>query len=118
MRKLDIQQRRNYCNVFLSRPLVRTDILRQELDWYSDTRSHIYAGALARRSKSEMDWNPWYDLYVALLDNICERLLRQSCLANNIAVLVTKEEKRGGVIKRLVVSRVRKFCGLEKSAYR
>ncbi|KAG8213014.1 hypothetical protein J3R82DRAFT_11404 [Butyriboletus roseoflavus] len=61
-----------------------------ELDYYSDTRSLIYAGSLARRSKSEMDWNPWYDLYVALLDNF---------------FLITKEEKRGGVTKRLVVSR-------------
>ncbi|KAG6373463.1 hypothetical protein JVT61DRAFT_6616 [Boletus reticuloceps] len=61
-----------------------------ELDWYSDTRSLIYAGALARRSKSEMDWNPWIGLYVALLDNF---------------LLITKEEKRGGVRKRLVVSR-------------
>ncbi|KAH0833307.1 hypothetical protein J3R83DRAFT_12372 [Lanmaoa asiatica] len=61
-----------------------------ELDWYSDTRSLIYAGALVRRSKSEMDWNPWFELYVALLDNF---------------LLITKEEKRGGVMKRMVVSR-------------
>ncbi|KAG9315323.1 hypothetical protein JVU11DRAFT_4464 [Chiua virens] len=61
-----------------------------ELDWYSDHRSFIYAGILARRSKSEMEWNPWFDLYVALLDNF---------------LLITKEEKRGGVTKRLVVSR-------------
>ncbi|KAF8547962.1 hypothetical protein OG21DRAFT_1423939 [Imleria badia] len=61
-----------------------------ELDWYSDTRSLIYAGALVRRSKSEMDWNPWFELYVALLDNF---------------LLITKEEKRGGVTKRLVVCR-------------
>lgn len=50
---------------------VCADILLQELDWYSDSRSLIYAGALVRRSKSEMDWNPWFELYVALLDNFC-----------------------------------------------
>jgi hypothetical protein len=61
-----------------------------EMDWYSDTRSLIYAGPLVRKSKSEMDWNPWFDLYVALLDNF---------------LLITKEEKRGGVMTRLVVSR-------------
>lgn len=59
-----------------------------------------------------MDWNPWFDLYVALLDNFCMRLLRENgvfCFANFVTVLITKEEKRGGVVKRLVVSRVRKF---------
>lgn len=62
-----------------------------ELDRYTDSRYLIHAGTLARRSKSEMDWNPWYDLYVALLDNY---------------LLITKEEKRpSGIIKRLVVSR-------------
>ncbi|KAH7884721.1 hypothetical protein F5I97DRAFT_1929559 [Phlebopus sp. FC_14] len=62
-----------------------------ELDWYNDQRSLVHAGMLARRSKSEMDWNPWFDLYVALLDNF---------------LLITKEEKwSGGAIKRLVVSR-------------
>ncbi|KIJ62800.1 hypothetical protein HYDPIDRAFT_29949 [Hydnomerulius pinastri MD-312] len=62
-----------------------------ELDWYNDNRSLVHAGTLARRSKSEMDWNPWFDLYVALLDNF---------------FLITKEEKRpGDVVKRLVVSR-------------
>ncbi|KAG6328251.1 hypothetical protein ID866_10838 [Astraeus odoratus] len=63
-----------------------------ELDWYNDTRSLVHAGMLARRSRSEMDWNPWFDLYVALLDNY---------------LLITKEEKQSnGVIRRLVVSRV------------
>ncbi|KIJ14322.1 hypothetical protein PAXINDRAFT_163479 [Paxillus involutus ATCC 200175] len=62
-----------------------------ELDWYNETRSLIHATPLARRSKSEMDWNPWHDLYVALLNNF---------------LLITKEEKRpGGFAKRLVVSR-------------
>ncbi|KAI6011778.1 hypothetical protein EDC04DRAFT_2958410 [Pisolithus marmoratus] len=62
-----------------------------ELALYNDMRSLEYAGTLARRSKSEMDWNPWYDLYVALLDNF---------------LLITKEEKMpGGTIRRLVVSR-------------
>ncbi|KAF9238478.1 hypothetical protein BU15DRAFT_88333 [Melanogaster broomeanus] len=62
-----------------------------ELDWYNESRSLIHATTLVRRSKSEMDWNPWFDLYVALLDNF---------------LLITKEEKRaGGIIKRLVVSR-------------
>ncbi|KAF9223416.1 hypothetical protein BS17DRAFT_705412 [Gyrodon lividus] len=61
-----------------------------ELDRYNDNRSLIHAGTLVRRSKSEMDWNPWFELYVALLDNF---------------LLITKEEKRGGFIKHLVVSR-------------
>ncbi|KAI6013474.1 hypothetical protein BKA83DRAFT_680034 [Pisolithus microcarpus] len=62
-----------------------------ELALYNDTRCLIYAGTLARRSKSEMDWNPWYDLHVALLDNF---------------LLITKEEKLpGDAIRRLVVSR-------------
>ncbi|KAI6102089.1 hypothetical protein F5141DRAFT_1241795 [Pisolithus sp. B1] len=62
-----------------------------ELALYNDTRSLVYAGTLARRSKSEMDWNPWYDLHVALLDNF---------------LLITKEEKLpGDTIRRLVVSR-------------
>ena len=43
----------------------------QELDRYTDSRYLIHAGTLARRSKSDMDWNPWHDLYVALLDNYC-----------------------------------------------
>lgn len=43
----------------------------QELDRYTDSRSLIHSGTLARRSKSDMDWNPWYDLYIALLDNYC-----------------------------------------------
>lgn len=62
-----------------------------------------------------MDWNPWFDLYVALLDNFCRHFLGLVCFcANNVAVLITKEEKRGGVTKRLVASRVREFCGLIK----
>lgn len=64
-----------------------------------------------------MDWNPWFELYVALLDNFCRYFPKQNCaffFANSATVLITKEEKRGGVVKRLVVSRVRKFCGLKK----
>jgi hypothetical protein len=50
----------------------------QDLDWYNENRSLVYSGPVARRSKSEMDWNPWTDLFVALLDNyrkFCVRLL-------------------------------------------
>lgn len=62
-----------------------------------------------------MDWNPWFDLYIALLDNFCRYFLgKLFSLAKSVAVLITKEEKRGGVMKRLVVSRVRKFYGLKK----
>ena len=65
-----------------------------------------------------MDWNPWYELYVALLDNFCRYFPKQFSFPNRVAVLITKEEKRGGVMKRLVVSRVRTFCGLTKFIYR
>ncbi|KAI6155677.1 hypothetical protein BKA82DRAFT_991323 [Pisolithus tinctorius] len=62
-----------------------------ELALYSDARCLVHAGTLARRSKSDMDWNPWYDLHVALLDNF---------------LLITKEERLpGDAIRRLVVSR-------------
>jgi hypothetical protein len=44
----------------------------QDLDWYSESRSLVYSGPVARRSKSEMDWHPWSDLFVALLDNYRE----------------------------------------------
>lgn len=110
----------NVMYYFYLLPSVRADILFQELDLYSDTRSLIYAGSLARRSKSEMDWNPWYDLYVALLDNFCRyiSLGKMILSAKSIVVLITKEEKRGGVMKRLVVSRVRKVCSLKMPKYR
>ncbi|KAL4063545.1 hypothetical protein V8B97DRAFT_1991199 [Scleroderma yunnanense] len=71
--------------------LVFNDAEIIELDRYTDSRLLIHAGTLARRSKSDMDWNPWNDLYVALLDNY---------------FLITKEERQlSGTIRRLVVSR-------------
>ncbi|KAG1722954.1 uncharacterized protein EDB91DRAFT_1240160 [Suillus paluster] len=83
------ENRVKYWNVCESLVMPKGEII--DLDWYDESRSLVYSGPLARRSKSEMDWHPWNDLFVALLDNY---------------LLLTKEEKgAGGIMKRYIMSR-------------
>ncbi|KAG2157870.1 uncharacterized protein EDB93DRAFT_730686 [Suillus bovinus] len=83
------ENRVKYWNVCESLTMPKGQIM--DLDWYNESRSLVYSGPVARRSKSEMDWHPWTDLFVVLLDNY---------------LLLTKEERRtGGILKRYVASR-------------
>ncbi|KAG1805037.1 uncharacterized protein HD556DRAFT_1328030 [Suillus plorans] len=83
------ENRVKYWNVCESLTMPKGQIM--DLDWYDDSRSLVYSGPVARRSKSEMDWHPWTDLFAVLLDNY---------------LLLTKEERRtGGILKRYVSSR-------------
>lgn len=83
------ENRVKYWNVCESLTMPKGEII--DLDWYNESRSLVYSGPVARKSKSEMDWHPWTDLFVALLDNY---------------LLLTKEERRsGGILKRYVSSR-------------
>ncbi|KAG1747212.1 uncharacterized protein EDB91DRAFT_74648 [Suillus paluster] len=83
------ENRVKYWNVCESLVMPKGEII--DLDWYDESRSLVYSGPLARRSKSEMDWHPWNDLFVALLDNY---------------LLLTKEEQgAGGIMKRYIMSR-------------
>ncbi|EGN99254.1 hypothetical protein SERLA73DRAFT_168758 [Serpula lacrymans var. lacrymans S7.3] len=61
-----------------------------DIDRYDESRSLVYSGPLARRSKSEMDWHGWNDLLVVLFDNY---------------LLLLQEKKVGSMTKRYVVSR-------------
>lgn len=83
------ENRVKYWNVCESLTMPKGEII--DLDWYNESRSLVYSGPVARRSKSEMDWHPWTDLFVALLDNY---------------LLLTKEERgAGGILKRYISSR-------------
>lgn len=83
------ENRVKYWNICESLTMPKGEII--DLDWYNESRSLVYSGPVARRSKSEMDWHPWTDLFVALLDNY---------------LLLTKEERRtGGILKRYISSR-------------
>ncbi|KAG0706814.1 hypothetical protein DFH29DRAFT_900165 [Suillus ampliporus] len=83
------ENRVKYWNVCESLVMPKGEII--DLDWYNESRSLVYSGPLARRSKFEMGWHSWNDLFVALLDNY---------------LLLTKEERgTGGIIKRYVTSR-------------
>lgn len=83
------ENRVKYWNVCESLTMPKGEII--DLDWYNESRSLVYSGPVARRSKSEMDWHPWTDLFVALLDNY---------------LLLTKEERgTGGILKRYITSR-------------
>ncbi|KAG1781631.1 hypothetical protein EV702DRAFT_1177351 [Suillus placidus] len=83
------ENRVKYWNVCESLTMPKGEII--DLDWYNESRSLVYSGPVARRSKSEMDWHPWTDLFVALLDNY---------------LLLTKEERgTGGILKRYISSR-------------
>ncbi|OAX43158.1 hypothetical protein K503DRAFT_732249 [Rhizopogon vinicolor AM-OR11-026] len=83
------ENRVKYWNLCESLVLPKGEII--DLDWYNESRSLVYSGPVARRSKSEMDWHPWNDLFIALLDNY---------------LLITKEESAaGGITKRYVKSR-------------
>lgn len=83
------ENRVKYWNVCESLTMPKGEII--DLDWYNESRSLVYSGPVARRSKSEMDWHPWTDLFVALLDNY---------------LLLTKEERGvGGILKRYITSR-------------
>lgn len=85
------ENRVKYWNVCESLMMPKGEII--DLDWYAESRSLVYSGPVARRSKSEMDWHPWNDLFVALLDNY---------------LLLTKEERgTGGITKRYITSESR-----------
>ncbi|KAG1750776.1 hypothetical protein EDB19DRAFT_1676909 [Suillus lakei] len=77
------ENRVKYWNVCESLMMPKGEII--DLDWYAESRSLVYSGPVARRSKSEMDWHPWNDLFVALLDNY---------------LLLTKEERGTGGISQ------------------
>ncbi|KZS88061.1 hypothetical protein SISNIDRAFT_460111 [Sistotremastrum niveocremeum HHB9708] len=61
-----------------------------DMDLYSDNRTLVYQGPLARRQRSETDWHGWHDMEVALLDNY---------------LLITRKEKRESGFKYIVASR-------------
>ena len=81
------------------------------MDLYDDSRTLVYSGPVARRSKSETGFSDkWLDYSAALLDNYCElgAFSALGVLSESDPVLLMQEDKRpNGVIRRYLVSRVR-----------
>ncbi|EJD49605.1 hypothetical protein AURDEDRAFT_182754 [Auricularia subglabra TFB-10046 SS5] len=61
-----------------------------DMDLYSDQRSLIFSGTLARRRRGELELKGWVDMHVTLLDNY---------------FIQTKVDERGARKRQLVVSR-------------
>lgn len=77
------------------------------MDLYSEDRSLVYSGTLARRMKFEMG-PTWVDLHVAVFDNYRQFSLLTTQKTTQVSiVLLTKEEQYNGVTKYRLTSRVR-----------
>lgn len=81
------------------------------MDLQDDRRALIISGTLARKQRTELDWSGWNDYYVVLLDNYRAQILQYFIVLKftaDLAVIVTREEKRSNGDPRYVVaSRVR-----------
>ena len=84
------------------------------MDLFNETRSLAYSGPVLRRGRSDTGFTiAWSELVAALLDNYCKtpRLLVLPFLIYYflfLVVILMREEKRpNGVVRRIVVSRVR-----------
>lgn len=61
-----------------------------DLDWYDNHRQMFMQGPLSRRTRRDVEWHGWSDLYVGLLDNY---------------LVVTKDQTQAGREQYNVVSR-------------